>query len=139
MLGGVRERFDHDEVRGRLDRYRELRAAVEVELDWHGGATGHGRERGLETAIGEDAGMDAASELAELLECGIELCARDGQLVRSRAVRFQARLETSEAERKRDEPLLGAIVEVAFDASPRRVRSLDDPRSRGGQLLTGID
>ena len=97
-----------------------------------------GGKRGLEAAIGEDAGMDPASELAELLECGVELGARDRELARRRGVRLETRLETPEAQRQRDEPLLGAVVKVALDPSARRVRGLDDPRSRGGQLLTRI-
>ena len=58
-------------------------AAVEVELDRHRRAAGQGRKRGLQAAIGEDAGMDPASELAQLLECGIELGARGRELAAS--------------------------------------------------------
>ena len=39
-----------------LHRQREFPAAVEVELDRHRRAAGHRRKRGLEAAIGEDAG-----------------------------------------------------------------------------------
>ena len=82
--------------------------------------------------------MDPASELAEFIECGIELGTRDRELAGRRGVRLDTRLETPEDQRKRDEPLLGAVVEVALDASPRGVCGLDDPRSRGGQLLTRV-
>ena len=138
MLGGVRQRFGDDEVRGRLHRQRQLPAAVEVELDRHRRAPRHGGKRGLQAAIGEDARMDPASELAELLQCGIELGARDRELARRRGVRLETRLEKPKAQRERDEPLLGAVVKIALDASPRGVRGLDDPRARGGQLLTRI-
>ena len=37
--------------------------------------------------------MDAAGELAELLECVVELCAGDRELARRRGVRVEARLE----------------------------------------------
>ena len=38
-------------------------------------------------------------------------------------------------EHQRDEPLLGAVVEVAAEAPPLGVAGLDDPRARGAQRL----
>src|SRR5829696_50546 len=136
VLSGIRNCFDGDEIRGRLHRRRVLPAAVEVELDRHRRAAGHGRKRGLQAPIGEDAGMDPASEFAEFLARGIELGPRDRELAGRRGVRLKTRLETSEVQRERDEPLLSAVVEITLDASPRGVGGLDDAGSRGGQLLT---
>ena len=39
-----------------------------------------------------------------------------------------------QAHRQRDQPLLGAVVEVALDPAPLRVAGLDDPRAGGAQL-----
>ena len=129
VLGGVCERFEDDEVRGRLNGQGEVPAAVDVERNGHGRAVGDGGKGGLEAAIGEDAGMDSARELAELLERGIELGARDLELAGRRGVWLDTRFETSKDQRNRDEPLLGAVVEVALDAAARAVLGLHDPRS----------
>jgi hypothetical protein len=45
------------------------------------------------------------------------------------------RARRAQGEGEGDELLLGAVVEVALDAPPRRVGALDDPRPRGAQLL----
>jgi hypothetical protein len=82
--------------------------------------------------------MDPASKLAKLRECGIELGAHGRELARGRRVRLEPRLEKPQAQCHRYEPLLGPVVEVTLDAPACRVRGLDDPHSRRGQLLTRV-
>ena len=45
------------------------------------------------------------------------------------------RLREPQRERQRDEPLLGAVVEVPLEPAPRFVAGLDDPGSRRSDLL----
>ena len=45
-----------------------------------------------------------------------------------RAGGLEARSQQPERERQRDEPLLGAVVEVALEPAPFLVGRLDDPR-----------
>ena len=80
--------------------------------------------------------MDAAGELAELLEGGGELLAR-GIDDRRRSLRVggRARLGEPERDRERHEALLGAVVEIALEHAPRLVGGLDDARARGADLL----
>ena len=44
-------------------------------------------------------------------------------------------LREPQRERERDEPLLGAVVEVALEAPALGVLRLDEPRARGPDLL----
>ena len=83
--------------------------------------------------------MDPASELAQLLEPGVELGSGERELARRRGAGLEARLEQAQAERERHESLLGPVVEVALDAPARGVRRLDDPHPRRGQLLARVD
>ena len=47
----------------------------------------------------------------------------------------QRRARQPQVQRERDEPLLGAVVEVALEPAPLVVAGLDDARARGAQLL----
>ena len=83
--------------------------------------------------------MDAAGQLAQLLDRDLELGRRrvgrgDRFVVRS-VGRPEAGSEQSQRERQRDEPLLRAVVQVAFQSSPLRVRRFDDPGPRTPQLF----
>ena len=80
--------------------------------------------------------MDAARELAQLLEREGELLARAGEdLGRRRRVGVELRLREAQRERERDEPLLRAVVEVALELPARVVAGRDDPRARRPELL----
>src|SRR5262249_36515056 len=92
----------------------------------------------------ELAGGKSVRELAQLVdrdrdlgECTLERLT--GALWRGRA---ELVLCVAEREPDRDEPLLGAIVEVALDPPPFRVRGGADPRPRGldlGDLAPELD
>ena len=57
-----------------------------------------------------------------------------------RVHRFRGELRAREPQRQRerDEPLLGAVVQVALDPPPGRVARLDEPRAGGRQLLARV-
>ena len=83
--------------------------------------------------------MDAARELAQLLEALGELLAGLVQDLRGgRRVVRDARPREAHLERDGDEPLLGAVVEVALEAPAGGVAGLDDARARGGQLVARV-
>ena len=104
-------------------------------------STGSGRprgerlERGGQPAVGEDGGVDAARELAQLRERVRELLPGSGEdLVGAVGVVPQPRLREPQRERERDEPLLRAVVQVPLEPAALVVAGLDDPRARGAQL-----
>ena len=79
--------------------------------------------------------MDAERDLAQLVLHGREplgdprqLAAEPGQVGRHGGLRG------AELEPERDEPLLGAVVEVALELPPRLVGSGDDTGARGGEV-----
>ena len=80
--------------------------------------------------------MDPACQLAQFLERFGELPAELGD-DRHGSVRVGAdlRLDEPEAERHRDEPLLGTIVEVPLEAPPLGVPRLDDTGTRFAQVV----
>jgi hypothetical protein len=47
-------------------------------------------------------------------------------------------LGRAQREAERDQALLGAVVQVAFDAAPGLVGSGDDPRAGGGELGAAV-
>src|SRR5215211_7423596 len=74
--------------------------------------------------------MDAARELTKLLERDAQLAARSGQkLLGCLWIRGQLSLGEAQGERQRDESLLRAIVEIAFQP-PRSSSPADTRRAR---------
>ena len=73
--------------------------------------------------------MDAARELAQLADRELELVDGVGEhLVElGRHVGPEPLLGCAELERERDEPLLGAVVDVPLDPSPLLVPCRHDP------------
>ena len=80
VLGDVGDRLG-DEVVGRgLDGLGQAFVGHVVDLDRQRRAVRERREGGGQAAVGEDRGMDAAGQLAQLLERVLELLARRGQV-----------------------------------------------------------
>ena len=135
VLDDVRDRLGDDVVRGRLDR-RGQPLRGQVELDRQRRPRGQAFERRAQAAVGEHGGMDAARELAQLLERLRQLLARaHEQLVGRIRIARQLRLRQPQRQRERDQPLLRAVVEVALEPPPRVVARRDDARPRRAQLL----
>jgi hypothetical protein len=79
--------------------------------------------------------MDAAGQLAQLLERLLELGARSVELAGDVRIALHPRAQQAQAERERDQSLLSAVVQIALEATTRRVARLDDPGPGGPQLL----
>ena len=80
--------------------------------------------------------MDAAGQLAQLLERVGELLLRGAeQALRRGGVLVQAALREAERQGEGDEPLLGAVVQVALEPPALGRAGLHQPRARGVQLL----
>src|SRR5689334_20214448 len=92
----------------------------DVQAHRYRGAAGERLERDAEATLGEYRRMDTARDLLELLhgcfgrvDGAIELCPQRDELGRHR------RLSGAQLQAQRDEPLLGAVVHVAFDPPAR--------------------
>ncbi len=105
-----------------------------VEVHGHDRAAGEGRERGVETAIVEDGGVDAAGELPQLGDRRLRRRVRLGdERLRGIGVGVDLLLREAERHADRDQPRLHAVVQVALDA-----RALDIGGADGtGALRAG--
>ena len=80
--------------------------------------------------------MDAAGELAQLLERGVELLAGAvEQRLGGLGVLAQAAARQAHVEGHRDQPLLGAVVQVALQAPALLQADAEHPLARRAQLL----
>ena len=84
VLRHVGDRLGDDVVRGRLDRRRQPLLGQLGDLDGQRRPRQQALQRRAETAFGEDRRMDAARQLAQLLEPLRELILRRGQQSRAR-------------------------------------------------------
>ena len=83
--------------------------------------------------------MDAAGQLAQLVEPAGELgLGRRQQLAGGRRVALEPGGHHAEAEGDGDQPLLGAVVQVALEPLALGVADLHQARPRGGQLLVRV-
>ena len=85
-----------------------------------------------EPVVGEHGREDAVRELAQLCDRGASSSLGRARAPATSGCCSRARRSDSDSA---DEPLLGAVVEVALEALPLGVARLDDPRSRRAQLL----
>ena len=83
--------------------------------------------------------MDAAGQLAQLLERVLELLASRGQVLAGTAgIGLEAPLDHAQLQRERHEPLLGAVVEIALQPPALGVAGLHDARARASELVVGV-
>ena len=138
MLGGVRQRLGDDEVGGGLDRRGGGRSSSRPRPSGSGAALGQRLERRAEPAVGEDRRVDAAGQVAQLLQRLADAGAGLGyQLLRALRVGLEPLLRQPEAHAERDEPGLRAVVQVALDAAELGVLILDRARRRSRASPTG--
>ena len=72
VLVHVRERFGDDEVGGALDRCR-VALVGDVGVDGNRRAVDQAADRGGEALVGEDRRVDAAGQLSQLVQRGLQL------------------------------------------------------------------
>ncbi len=89
-----------------------------------------------QAAVGEDGGVKPTGELPELLEGLLQILSDPlEQCLDSRRIVVEALLGHPQVERERDEALLRAVVEVAFESPSFRDACLHDSGSRVSDLL----
>ena len=135
VLGDVGERLGGDEVGRALDRLGQAVPARDVERDGDRRAAGQRLQRRLQPALGEHGGMDAAREVAQLLQARLQLRDRAVEQLGDVVVALGLQPRAAQQQRERDEPRLRAVVQVALQPPARRVARLHDPRARGAQLV----
>ena len=126
VLGHVGQRLAHDEVGRRLDGLGQ--ALVERDIDRHGqwGDVRDGLDRRAQAVVGEHGGMQSARQLAQLLQRAAELVAGAVEHRAQRRIGGHPARRHAHGERGRHEPLLGAVVQVALQATALGVAGLDD-------------
>src|SRR5262249_57551658 len=102
----------------------------ELGVDGGGGSAHQGAQRRAEPTAGELRRMEAAGELSYLLEDRLDLPRHPLEpLVGAPQFGRDRRLQGLKVEAERDQPLLGAVVQVALDPPPRLVAGRDDARA----------
>ena len=122
MAGDVGERLARDEVGGALG-VRGPAALGDRGAHRDREVLGHRLECRPEASLGQDGGVDAARETAQLFECDVELAAYAGDSLGRLGV--GARPDRAQLHRRAEDPLLRAVVQVALEPS-----SLGEPRRR---------
>ena len=118
VLGHVGQRLGDDEVDGALDRRRRALRHVDRQRHRHRAAGDDRRQRGVEPAVLEDRGVEAAHEVAQLGQRLLGLLVRAGdELQRAVGIGGELLLGPAEVHAERDQPLLRAVVQVALDAA----------------------
>jgi hypothetical protein len=132
VLGDVRQRLGHNVVGGRLDLGRQLSGELERERDRQRGQRHQLLDGAGQPPFGQHRWVHALRQAAKLFEHG-----QGGVLrlpdQRQRPVRAGAQRRLGQAERHgdRQQPLLHAVVQVALQPPPFRLR-------RPQQLAAGV-
>ena len=96
-------------------------------------------QRPAQPVLGERARMQPAGQLAQLLEPGVELTGGIlQQLGRPGRVLVELGLGDAQQQRRCDEPLLGAVVEVALQSATLFVAGSNDAGARRLEILAGL-
>src|SRR5215207_7734901 len=136
VLRDVRECLGDHEVCRELHRLREPAVWKLRQLNRHGRAARERLERGAEPPVSEHGRVDAARELAQLLECRVELRARAlEQPVGRDRVLVQLRARKPVVQSHGDETLLGAVVQVALEPAALLEADLEHALPRAAELV----
>jgi hypothetical protein len=129
MLHHVGEGLGDEKIGRGLDLGREASFGGRSQLDGDGGPLRERPERGAQSVLREDRRMDPARELAELGQRPGELLL--GGVEPRRELDVAARIGASashpQVQGQGHEPLLRAVVQVAFEPPPRLVLRGDQP------------
>src|SRR5881396_706132 len=139
VLRDVDERLADDVVDGRLDRLRQPAFRHRAQLYGNGRARSHALEGRSEPTLRQHRRMDPAGQLAQLVEGELELLLRPfDELERAPVLLRKAVAGESQREGERDEPLLGAVVEVALEAPPFLVLRPEEPHAGGAEVALSL-
>ena len=125
VLGRIGQRFSDEVIGADLYRLRQPPSRRYLQVDGDRVAAGECPESGMEAALGQDRGVDAARGLAQFLQraCGLA----DGAVELGSERGRRCSLCCAQAQGEGDQPLLGAVVQVALDPPTRLVGGGDDP------------
>ena len=103
-------------------------------VDRHRGAARDVAQRRTEPAVGEDGGMDAAGEVAQLADRALGLVAGLADELERVLAAVQPLARDPQVQGDGHEPLLRAVVQVALQPPALAVGGGDDARLRGAQV-----
>ena len=129
VLRDVRERFADGEVGGGLDRDRQPRGRQrELELDRHRRAIGQSGQGVAEAAVAQDRGVQPVGKVTQVGEARSQVAEHLGELGPRVLAELRLRPQPDlQPQRDGHEPLLRAVVEVAFDLAPGAIGGVQDP------------
>ncbi len=118
MLPDVGQALGDDVVGRDLDLLGQPAVQVDAEPDRRRRLRGNRLERDLETVSAEDRRVQAARHGAKLVERDGNLAPRSIEASCRLRVGRQLLLEQAQLQRQRDQPLLRAVVQIAFQPLP---------------------
>src|SRR5215208_6769699 len=87
-------------------------------------------ERDGEPMSADHRGVNPTRDLTQLVQRRVDLVTRVFELSRRAAVAGELLLEQTQLERERNEPVLGAVMQIALQSLPLPLTGFDDPRAR---------
>ena len=139
MFGRICQRFGDEVVGAHFCRVGQPLVNVHTEFHRNGGTPGEHLECGAQPAPREDRGMNAAGCLLEVRRDAGQTGHDIRNLIPERLqLRWHRSLGGAEFESQGDEPLLSAVVQIAFEAAPGVIAGCDNPGARSGELRAGL-
>ena len=127
VLGGILQGLEAAEVDGSLDLGGEPSLDLGLQADVERTAIGSRSQRLDHATVAQQRRVDAVGEVAQLLDRVLHVGGqRIEHLGRGRGVVGKEVLRQSQVHRQRDEVLLRAVVQVAFDLASFSVGGRDD-------------
>jgi hypothetical protein len=133
MFAGVAHDLLDETINSRLDRGRVASLGCPRHVDPDRRRGGERVQGGAQARIGEDRGVDAVSQRAQLLEDVRGLGGGGYEHGAARQVAGEVGLEP-QLEQHREYALLRAVVEIALEVAARGVAEADNALARGPQL-----
>ncbi len=115
MLVGVGERLGGDVIAGHFDELRKAAGKVDGQIDGKAWSLGQRLQGTAESGIAHDRRAETAGEAAQLLDCIVEFAHRLGEQRGHGRIALRLPARQTKGQRQSHKPLLGAVVQVAFD------------------------
>jgi hypothetical protein len=127
VLDRIRERLGDHVVHRDLDGLGQPALDVDIELDRYRRTAAQRPERRDQAPLRQDRGVNAVGDLSQLFEDAGQLLGHMRQLAfELPELRRHRPLQRTQLEPERDEPLLGAVVQITLDPPPRLIGGGDD-------------